>query len=105
MLGYIRNKRLDINVLERFDCEICNTLKHVRTPFDKGPGVNRVLSVVSSKLAGPMAVRAKNGAKYFQVTLDKYSNFHIVNLLPTKAGDTVGQNVINAIECLERESA
>jgi hypothetical protein len=36
--------------------------------------------------------------------LDKYSNFAIVILLPTKEADTVGKNVRSAIERLVRES-
>jgi hypothetical protein len=54
MKRYIKNKNLAVQGDRSIQCDVCAKAKHVRTPFSKETKITKILSIVSSDLAGPM---------------------------------------------------
>ena len=74
-------------------CEHCLAGKATRLPFGKAKKATLPLQLIHSDICGPMNVRARHGAHYFNTFIDDFTGYGHVYLISHKS---------KALECFKR---
>ncbi|CAH0715205.1 unnamed protein product, partial [Brenthis ino] len=104
-LGHVNRHSLNILKLpvSKKVCELCMSGKATRLQFKsvQHPRSHYIGELLHTDISGPTRVEGINGELYYQVIIDDYSHFLVVNLLRCKSEAT--EKFVNYIKRLENE--